>query len=86
MKRLLAVALLTVSGMATAVEYVPPAALCSTEITYTIKDASGNVMDETNYVRAWPIDCMTQVRLKYTMLGIVIDQGEKSFKVMTGSQ
>ena len=86
MKRLLAAALLVTSGVAFAAgpAYVPPAALCSTEITYTIKDASGAVMDETTYTRAWPIDCVSQVKGKYLMLQQIFTAGEARFNQLIG--
>lgn len=86
MKRLLAAALLVTSGVAFAAEpaYAPPLAVCSTEITYTIKDASGNVMEETNYARAWPIDCVTQVKGKYLMVQKMFTAGEARFNQLSG--
>ena len=78
-------ALMLVAGTALA-EYVPPVPTCSTEITYTIKDSNGQVMDETTYVRAWPIDCVTQVQAKYLMLHQIFGQGEARFKQLTGTK
>ena len=86
MKRLiLAVIMMSMSGMVSAVEsYIPPIALCSTEITYTIRDADGKPMDQTTYRRDWPIDCVTQVKAKYLMLQRIFNAGESRFKAMTG--
>ncbi len=64
--------------------YQPPAALCTTEISYLIKDADGNVRDSTVYKRSWPIDCVTSTRLKYEVLGESLRGGEKQFKQLLG--
>ena len=82
---LMSFALMLAAGTALA-EYVPPVPTCSTEITYTIKDSNGAVMDETTYVRAWPIDCVTQVQAKYLMLDVVFGQGKARFKQLTGTK
>ena len=64
--------------------YQAPAALCTTEISYLIKDADGNVRDSTVYKRSWPIDCATSTRLKYEVLGESLKLGDKQFKALGG--
>jgi len=64
--------------------YTPPPALCTTEMSYIIRDANGNVMDETNYIRNFPLDCTTAVLFKYKWLLRTVDHGKDAVKRLTG--
>ena len=85
MKKLF-IALLLAAPLSASAGVTVPTPTCSTEITYTIKDANGNVMDRTAYVRNWPIDCVTSVKLKYLMLKDMVGNGEARFTELTSGQ
>ena len=60
----------------------PP--LCTTELSYTIKDATGKVRDQTVYNRNWPINCFVAVEFKYLFLDKVFDAGKTEYEAISG--
>jgi len=64
--------------------YTPPPALCTTDMTYTIRDANGAIMDETTYSRNFPLDCTTAVLFKYKFLLRSIEHGKAAVETLTG--
>jgi len=71
------------AGIAQA-EYIAPDAICSTEMTYIIRDAAGKEMDRTTYRRDWAVDCVTQVQIKYAILDVLFGKARSNFEAMTG--
>ena len=85
MKKLIIAALAFVPMLAIAQDvYQPPVPLCTTEISYVIRDSDGNVKDSTVYNRSWAIDCVTSVQLKYAFIRQSLTSGETGFTALTG--
>ena len=64
--------------------YTPPPPLCTTEMNFIIRDANGNVMDQTTYNRNFPLDCTTTVLYKYKWLLRTVEHGKAAVERLTG--
>ena len=87
MKKILVTAVLAVAAagaMAAEPAYTPPAPLCTTERSITIRDVNGNVMDSIHYENNWPIDCFTRLKLRYELLDAASAQGKAQFNQLMG--